>query len=546
MSENSLPIVESADGITLLSNWLIAVREDFSFFESIFRNPFLQDKRAYQLQLTLHHETIHFLQGMTAALPFSYSVNLLNFCNRVMRESREGKLDARGLTRFRAEYKKLNTLLAQQVQNVSIVHILEAMAVVESLRSMSAELSASEFINYVETYYRNSESVYRRVIDIIRTTFNDLTAFESTSRICFLALNGDNPPQSFWTIIQALQTHRKPWQISAIEMARFARIDYRASLLAQHYRVNQRQSTHKVLAPYIDKLSTLGTLEEVFEFAARPSDWLSGNGPEGIDTIMPPLILFSGGRGLTLGLAKQWEKEQLFMFIDAAALVGACQRILVDNIYYLACPHTMCPLYDTQLCHAWFAIPEKFEECAFPKRFKLHFGKPFEDMLKLCEEAAPYNLVDESKISFHRVIGRNVEEYRQLLNSAANLKNPADWDKVVISLLSEAEIAKIEYDLMDNTAYLAVSVSGYLLDMVGEIPRNPFQIWMDDQRRFPTNADIIMIRQMADTMVRRINPWFGLTLLRSLKYICSFNSETQALPAWLEEEIHFYASIIKE
>lgn len=545
MKSESLPIIKSADGITLLSTWLIAIREDYDFADSVFQKTEPPSSRAYRLVLTLNHEGVHFLQGMTAAIPYSYSLNLLELCGGLMRECREGTLDADRLALNRARYKKLNRLLSMQVRDISTIDLLEAMAVVESFRATSINPASSDFVKYVETYYFARESPYRRVIDIIRTTFDDQTAFESTSRICFLSLNGDSPPNSFWTIIGELRRCEDPWRLSAIDICKRVGLDYKATLIAQHHYISEVLSTHKILAPYIEYLSKLGSLEELFEFAAQLSHWLSGGGPKGAENLVPPAVLYTGGRGKKMGLAKEWNNGQFFVFIDTAALVGACQSILTGNKCYLSCPHSECPVHITRLCHAWYAIPKDWRKCAFPTRFIVQFGKAPHELLKIGSEAPDYDHIEVSSEPFLPVIGRSTEEYRQLLNDAAQLSDPTEWDAIVISLLSEAKVNEVDHDLLDNTTYLVMSVSGYLLDMIPNLPGNPFQIWMDNHNRLPTEDDSLRIRQAADFLAREATPWFGLTLLRSLKYLLSLDVEGRPAPTWLEAKILFYAAKVE-
>jgi len=545
MPTESLPIIEGAEGITLLSTWLIAVREDFELADLVTRQRSESDIRGFRLVLTLNHESVHFLQGMTAALPFSYSLNLLEFCSNLMRDSRERTLDAAAFTRKREQFKQLNSLLYIQSRNVSTVDLLEAMAVVEGFRATATNCTPASFVEHLETFYGTSPSPYRRVIDIVRSTFDNETALESTSRLCFLALNGDNPPDSFWTILEILQSHGKPSSLSAIDMMRMAGMDYKTSLLAQHHFLSKEMNTHKILAPYIEYLSRLGSLEDIFEFAARPGDWLRGKGPSGSEDMVPPVIVFSGGRGKKMGLATKWSEEQFFMFVDATALVGACQALLCGGIMYLACPHTDCPVHSTRLCHAWYAIPTDPKICAFPKRFNLHFGCDPSSMLKIAAEAVAYTLVGESSGAFLPVWGRTIEEYRRILNEAAGLSDPKEWDTKMISLLSEAKVDEIEHDLLDNTTYLVTSISGYLFEMVGDLPKNPFHDWMDDHRRIPTAEETLLVRAVAAGLAQQATPWFSLTILRSLKYLLGLDLKERPLPAWLETDICRYAEATK-
>src|SRR5437016_7538750 len=96
----------------------------------------------FRLVLTLNHEAVHFLQGMTTALPYSYSVNLLALCSELMDCSRDGKLDSDSLRNYRDRYINYVRILESPRDGVSTIDLMEAMAVVESFRATSPTISA--------------------------------------------------------------------------------------------------------------------------------------------------------------------------------------------------------------------------------------------------------------------------------------------------------------------------------------------------------------------------------------------------------------------
>ena len=61
------PIIEGADGVTLTSTGLVAVREHADFVQNALARKASDEERAFRLVMTLNHEGIHFIQCFTAA-----------------------------------------------------------------------------------------------------------------------------------------------------------------------------------------------------------------------------------------------------------------------------------------------------------------------------------------------------------------------------------------------------------------------------------------------------------------------------------------------
>jgi hypothetical protein len=545
-----MPLVEDAEGITLLSNWLIVLREDADFADKIQSGEVKDRERAYRLVLTLNHEGIHFLQGMTCALPYSYSVNLLGLCSELMEVSRAGKLDSGSFGSYCDRYADFARIFESPREGISTTDLMEAMAVVESFRATSTIVSPQRFGSYLQAFFPDPASTYRRVIDLVAHEFDLETALSLTSRLCFLALNGDVPAENFWYFLRRVSSSQKKTakEMNALDLAELVRLDPRQFLVANYAMVMAKGGEHKILSPFIQRLRSTAEFEETFEFAARPGDCLRDAESPRFADIVPPLVLYSGGRGRVMGLAKQWNTEQLFTYVDAGALVGACQRLFRSGGLYLGCPWTECPLHETALCHAWYAIPTSdWSNCAFPKRLALHFGQSARALMDLHHTASPNaNAGPGAGVPFW---GRSKEEYRRLLNEAAALSNPEEWDRTVISLLAEAEIENVQYALTDNTSYLVISVAGYLLDMGVPLPFNCFNVWMNEGEPRLSVEYLIQFRVICRGLGKDVSPWFGLALLLALEIILKVRSPnpnaSDAIPAWLRPEIQQMAEIIK-
>ena len=94
------PIIEGADGITLTSTGLVAVREH-SDFVTIFSGKATDNERAFRLVMTLNHEAIHFLQCFSAAFPYSFSLSLLEIASQLMAVSRQNRLTGEQIQEFK-------------------------------------------------------------------------------------------------------------------------------------------------------------------------------------------------------------------------------------------------------------------------------------------------------------------------------------------------------------------------------------------------------------------------------------------------------------
>jgi hypothetical protein len=383
---NLAPIVEDAQGVTLTSTWLILIREDYEYADSFFKKQVVQDRRAFELNLTLDHEFVHFVQGFTTAFPYSYSKGLLELFAEVMETSRAGRLDADALRIYRETYSNYQRQFHQSFRGISTVDLLEAMAVTESFRSTATQVDTAAFRQYLEMCFPDLNSVYRRALAVVAQRFNEETALQLTSRLCFLALNGDDPPANFWYFIDELgrEDPKRLCALSASDLAIRLGMEPRGFLI-ETYKTLPPDGQHKIALPYAELLSTLGSYAEIFEFAARPGDWLRSPPSEKFLLLAPPLVMFSGGRGKKQGLARNWNRDQLFPYFDTAGLVGACERLLRDGRPYQFCPHMQCPVHETALCSGWFAVPQRiaWSECAFPKRLNVQFKTTAHDLMKV-------------------------------------------------------------------------------------------------------------------------------------------------------------------
>ena len=125
------------------------------------------------------------------------------------------------LRAYRQTYFNYQKQFQKKVRGISAVDLLEAMAVTESFRCTAPVVDTAAFRRYLEMCFPELDSVYRRALTVMAECFNEETALQVTSRLCFLALNGDDPATSFWYFVDKLRGEdpKKLCVLSASDLA---------------------------------------------------------------------------------------------------------------------------------------------------------------------------------------------------------------------------------------------------------------------------------------------------------------------------------------
>jgi hypothetical protein len=384
------PIIEGAHGITNLITWTILVREDWDFISNALERKVTDSQRAFELILTLNHETVHFLQGLTTAFTYGVSVHFWDLFRDLASACKQGDLNVANLKNFQESYKNFRHQFLSESDGLSTLDLLESMAATEAFRGTATDASTPAFLNHIDFYYPDKDSVYRKTTEIVRSRFGVEAAFNLTPKLCFIALNGDTPAKNFWIMFDRLKECEGGdlAQWSTIQLSQFLEMPHenyfvnRISELAPSY-------VHPILSPYLDLLKNIWTDIERVEFAAMPGEKLrdiKGNDPV-MKQILPPLIAASGGRGMPLGLAASWEPEKVISVIAATALMGTSERMVSEGKPYHPCPHVECPVHETALCHAMYppsmAVP--WESCNYHLVLSTSFGKSSKELMQLRE-----------------------------------------------------------------------------------------------------------------------------------------------------------------
>lgn len=374
------PIIEGADGVTLTSTGLVAVREHADFVDNVLADKATDKERAFRLVMTLNHEAVHFVQCFTTAFPYSFSLSLLEIASQLMAVSRHNQLTPEQIQQFQRGFEGWLAQFRSPYQGISTIDLLEAMAVTEGYRATVPDRNdnATDFRKFLLAYFPNPDSEYRRVIDLITGVFGVEAGYHLTPRLCYISLNGDRPAKNLSTFIDSLASDRRDvaHRLTATQILTLFGMNISASILKMSESELPNAWKHPIFAPYMQTLSRIGSLQDRYEFSAQPGHWMGSAGPKEIGQIVPPLLVCSGGRGRIMGLASDWSKEETFFYLDSAAMIGTCLVLLSGIKHHQTCQHAECPIHSSTLCHSWFAKPHAipWTDCIFAERISVQFG----------------------------------------------------------------------------------------------------------------------------------------------------------------------------
>lgn len=385
------PILEGVEGITLTSTGLVVVKEHFDFVENVFANRTSDQLRSFRLVMTLNHEATHFLQCFTASFPYTFSMAFFRFSSDLMTLSRSNQLTPKIVHQYRNVFRSHVKQYKSPYRDLTTIDLLEAMAVTEGYRGTikNSRNNPEEFNIFLHEWFPDPKSEYRKAIDIITSTFGQKAGFDLTPRLCYIALNGDNPAKNFWTMVDTLASDycENASNLSACKILKGFGMDIHSSLLAEIENGLPKENQHPMFKPFMNNLTTIGSLSERYEFAARPGQFLRASGPAAVRNLIPPLVICSGGQGRIMGIADTWSKKELFNYIYLSGMIGACLGLLSKRQYPQTCAHEECPVYQSALCHSWYAKPHNkgWAECVFPDTIQKLFGRNFQEVIELFE-----------------------------------------------------------------------------------------------------------------------------------------------------------------
>jgi hypothetical protein len=313
------PILEGAEGITLTSTGLLVVQEHSDFVDNVFAKKTSDQLRSFRLVMTLNHEATHFLQCFTAAFPYTFSLAFFQFSTQLMALSRSNQLTPKLVHQYRNVFRSHIKQYKSPYRDLTTIDLLEAMAITEGYRATirDSRNNPDEFDMFLHEWFPDPKSEYRKAIDIVTSSLGKKAGFDLTPRLCYVALNGDTPAKNFWTMVDSLASYRNEnvSNLSACEILKRFSMNIHSSLLAGIENGLPKGKQHPMFKPFMNNLTTIGSLSERYEFAARPGLFLRANGPAAVKNLIPPLVICSGGQGRIMGIANTWSKKELFNYI---------------------------------------------------------------------------------------------------------------------------------------------------------------------------------------------------------------------------------------
>lgn len=393
-------LLESQEGLTLIPAGVVKFRESYRVFRKIIvdREDIGDPQRAHSLDVAIRHEAVHFVQSITAPYVFDYGEQVRKLALQAIKSLKEGAVGRPALAELRAGLARVEAGLDEEQGKssadsvgVSPRQLMEAVAVVESLRSLVVDLDVMQVLEHVP---RGREGVtYGRVLGLMVRQLGPSPTIQLTSSLCYLALSSPRPGETFVAMLETLA--RQP----ASDIARLRAGDpfdvfafnVKSGLLAAAAG-GQRVSLFPMWNEYVRDFAQSGPLAVVHRVAGNPSTLLAKtNWSEQLDTKknadigVSPLAMFSDGYARVMGRAKNWDNTAVTAFVGQAALIGAGLRVLSRADVFQPCAHSACPVHSTRLCHFYYPPPPEsdWHECSFRPMLEGVTGKTLDEICRL-------------------------------------------------------------------------------------------------------------------------------------------------------------------
>lgn len=382
MAEPRITLLPQESGRTFAFSGMVVVRESKVFFERMFSlPPQIVDDRAFELALAISHEMIHVLQALSTAFLYSYSVAIVQRAFEVLDHLDSLLEDRSEITDFEETYR----LLEQRQGMLSVRDLLEGVAVLESYKLTVPAPNAQGFLALRDRLFPgDSASCYRISYDYLAGRIGPIAAFDLLAPLSFIALQSDDPPWSFQTIVDSLLPQIRFEFLTRASVADlFAVFGMRADdNLLNNLDSMPQDMRHPVAYECARFAAARLGVPTLLEISARPA-LINQLDPAlgATETLLPPLIAFSSSpnarlEALSSGLANQ-DPALRELIVHLTGLVGAAERLTVfrdASDLYQFCPHrAACPHFASALCHHYFAPPSLelgYANCGFIRFFE--------------------------------------------------------------------------------------------------------------------------------------------------------------------------------
>jgi hypothetical protein len=368
---NKLPPLIEESGRLEFGTWIIKIRSDYEELDEVLRATpkqlFLG--RELEILLTFFHEAVHFYQGLSSSFLLNYAKKRIALFGQIGIDFKNQRISYEYIRDVKEKYEKiLLPLLDKANHGISVISLLEAQAITESVRVLDFDNDVNQMLVVLENYYPGEGSVYRAAIEYVAMELDLFSAYRLLPKIVFVCLNTDSPVETFIQLVGKCKQIDAPnrTQLSVRSLKSLIGIHGLLSI-PNRYKDPVSEFRQFWLAEYWQFMSTIGDDDFVAELMATPGEWMNSPYSMGLKDFAPPFVLCSGGKGSALGLGKRIVDSLLRVLIHLDGINGLFESLLTQDLYYNACPHTECPVYETNLCHDFLPISMKlnWQECGF-------------------------------------------------------------------------------------------------------------------------------------------------------------------------------------
>jgi len=202
-----ISVLPFESGRTYLDSGLVVFRESYDYFKK-WRNFLLEDSatvednRGIEFGLTIKHESVHFIQGITTGLLPGYSLRVIKSAGAVLTALRNGQ----NLHEAKEQFTSSFCTLKREYNGISITDILEGVAVVESFKLSFQDASSARFAFVIERLFpvKETREQYTKTFRLLASKVGEVDSLAFLSPLSFIALNFDAPERAFHDLISTL------------------------------------------------------------------------------------------------------------------------------------------------------------------------------------------------------------------------------------------------------------------------------------------------------------------------------------------------------
>lgn len=381
-------ILEGEIGLLIMPMGVAKFREFLQYFDSLSAGGEADGdaERAYRIRVAFNHELVHLLQSITTPVGFHYCEDIRFIAGQLLKYINEGAKLEDVIPAARAEYAtivrgmtKRTGRAGQAGRSVSANDLLEAMAVIESVRSIVSNVDIPAVLAALPQEDKIVD--YRRVLEILQSSLRSVATVNLASTVCFLSLSSKEPGETFAAIVNrlattnALRTCKSPLNLFEV----FAP-DLSESLIST-FANGVKHSKAMIWNQLGSAFASSGEIRLVHLCAAHPSsllaetNWSKQLDYSKLSNIQPTLSIFPDGAKANPLLT------QIGTFLRATSLVGAALSAMSDLRPRAVCGKLDCPVNKTGLCHYHHPPPpdSDWKECAFHDLFQNAFRRTAEE-----------------------------------------------------------------------------------------------------------------------------------------------------------------------